>query len=156
MDKSELRAQLKAARLSLSPEEHRLKSQAITARLETVTDWSKIGHVHAFMPIASLGEVDIMPFVQSLTCAVSYPAKVNGEWIMDDSVAYDVIIVPMLGFDASLHRLGHGGGYYDKFLSTQPKATKIGVCFELGKAGQLPVEPHDIPLDTIVTETSIY
>ena len=63
----------------------------------------------------------------------------------------------MLGFDPkTLHRIGYGGGYYDQFLATQPQAQKIGVCFDHGKTENIPTEPHDIPLDVIVTEENIY
>jgi 5-formyltetrahydrofolate cyclo-ligase len=70
--------------------------------------------------------------------------------------AFDVIIVPMLGFDTSLQRIGWGGGYYDKFLATQPKAKKIGVCYSIGEVERIPAEPHDIPLDMIMTERHTY
>jgi 5-formyltetrahydrofolate cyclo-ligase len=62
----------------------------------------------------------------------------------------------MLGFDASLHRIGYGGGYYDRFLADQPKAKKIGVCYEVSKVGKIPAEPHDVPLDFIVSESHTY
>jgi 5-formyltetrahydrofolate cyclo-ligase len=72
--------------------------------------------------------------------------------LADPVPAFDVIIVPMLGFDASLQRIGWGGGYYDKFLAAQPQAIKIGVCYSIGEVEHIPAEPHDVPLDMIVTE----
>ncbi len=69
---------------------------------------------------------------------------------------FDVIIVPMLGFDPkTMHRIGYGGGFYDKFLATQPHAKKIGVCFDLGKVDHIETEAHDVPLDLIITETVV-
>jgi 5,10-methenyltetrahydrofolate synthetase len=63
----------------------------------------------------------------------------------------------MLGFDPkTLHRIGYGGGYYDKFLAGQPEAKKVGVCYEAGKTGQIPMESHDIALDMVVTENQVY
>ena len=52
-----------------------------------------------------------------------------GNWLASTAVPppakFDVIIVPMLGFDPeTLHRIGYGGGYYDKFLAIQPQAKK--------------------------------
>ncbi len=69
----------------------------------------------------------------------------------------DVVIVPLLGFDDRGHRLGYGAGYYDRFLSlTRPACMKVGLCFESGHlAHALPDEPHDVPLDFVVTEQSI-
>lgn len=73
-------------------------------------------------------------------------------------VQLDMIIVPLLGFDDSGHRLGYGAGYYDRFLAlTRPACIKIGLCFEIGHMkSPLPSEPHDIPLDFVVTEETTY
>jgi 5-formyltetrahydrofolate cyclo-ligase len=72
-------------------------------------------------------------------------------------VQIDMVIVPMLGFDAHGHRLGYGAGYYDQFLAlTRPTCIKIGVCFALGQLGHpLPAEAHDVPVDFVVTEHNI-
>jgi len=68
----------------------------------------------------------------------------------------DTVIVPGSVFDARGGRLGYGGGYYDKFLSGQaPAALRIGICFELQIVEQVPVLPHDEPLDLVVTEKRI-
>lgn len=155
MTKPQLRAQLKAARLTLSAEERAAASQAINARLQAVLDWSSVRNVHAFEPLLDLGEVNITPFVQSLQCSVVHPRQQNGEWVLEQE-PYDVILVPMLGFDTGLHRIGYGGGYYDKFLAGQPQAVKIGVCFEIGRIEQLPIESHDIALNCVVTESAVY
>ena len=70
---------------------------------------------------------------------------------------FDVVIMPMLGFDPkTLHRIGYGGGYYDRFLATQPEAQKIGVCYDSAQTTDLPSEPHDIQLNQIITEVTVY
>lgn len=66
---------------------------------------------------------------------------------------YDLIIVPMYGHNG-FYRLGHGAGWYDRFLATQPEAITIGVGLEAGKIDFSP-EPHDIQLDYVVTDTRI-
>lgn len=65
--------------------------------------------------------------------------------------AHDAVIVPALCFDEKLHRLGQGGGYYDRFLSGCPAVT-IGICREKLICSGLPSEPHDIPVSLLVTE----
>jgi 5-formyltetrahydrofolate cyclo-ligase len=161
MDKAALRQQLKARRLSLTTAEHTVKSREIVEKLKSLTDWQSLKTVHCFEPFKELMEPDIsgfMTYLEGLGIEVFVPRKIDGEWEMISTQKeaapgqYDAVIVPMLGFDASLHRLGYGGGYYDKFLATQPGAKKIGVCFEVGRLEALPAEPHDIPLDVIVTE----
>ena len=154
----------------LSGEERQAKSALINQRLLELVDWSAVQFVHCFQSLMSLGEVDVSGFIAEL--GKSHPAvdmftsrQFDDVWhvVPIDSEqpvgtpAFDVIIVPMLGFDPrSLHRLGYGGGYYDRLLAIQPQAQKIGVCFELGKLTNLPAETHDMSLDTIVTEAAIY
>ncbi len=68
----------------------------------------------------------------------------------------DWIVVPGLAFDLSGTRLGFGGGYYDRFLATHPESHTIGLCFDSQLHPEpLPREPHDIPVDTIITETRV-
>jgi len=68
----------------------------------------------------------------------------------------DVVIVPLLGFDAEGTRLGYGGGYYDRTLAGMKKRPRlIGFAFAAQELPQIPREPHDLPLDAIVTETGI-
>lgn len=68
------------------------------------------------------------------------------------TIKFDYIVVPMLGFDrVTRHRVGFGGGFYDRFLAQQPHAKKIGVCFTEFAIDNLEHEPHDIPLDEIIT-----
>ncbi len=167
-DKAELRRGLKKARLEMGDAEHTLKSREITRSLKDLVDWSKVKTVHYFEPIGELLEVDISGLVTDLEDNFSdvqlfAPRLIGKEWQMISlkptvpPEQFDVIIVPMLGFDPkTLHRIGYGGGYYDKLLASQPDAQKIGVCFEAGMTEHVPAEPHDIAVDKIVTETGTY
>ncbi|MGH6872839.1 MAG: 5-formyltetrahydrofolate cyclo-ligase [Rhizomicrobium sp.] len=65
----------------------------------------------------------------------------------------DVILVPLLAFDASGHRLGYGGGYYDRTLAALD-ARAMGVAYAGQEVETLPREDHDRPLDGVVTEKS--
>jgi 5-formyltetrahydrofolate cyclo-ligase len=65
----------------------------------------------------------------------------------------DVIVMPLLGFDSRGTRLGYGGGYYDRTLAKLSKRPRlIGLAFSAQELAEIPHEPHDIPLDAIVTE----
>lgn len=67
--------------------------------------------------------------------------------------AANVILVPGVAFDRDGARLGRGGGYYDRLLASVPaSARRIGVCFACQIVERVPVEPHDVALDEIVTE----
>lgn len=86
---------------------------------------------------------------------VRIPRPLDGEKLPDD-FQFDLVIVPMLGFDNRGFRLGHGLGWYDRFLPTQPQAQTIGLCYSSGfVSGGLPHEPHDVPVDFVATEQAI-
>lgn len=169
MDKNRLRKSLKQARLDLAVADRDKIAQQIAQKLSDLTDWRSLKSIHIYEPIASLGEVDISGFYQFLKqinpdAKIYTSRKIADKWritsiggeSLDELPEFDVIIVPMLGFDTSLHRIGYGGGYYDRLLTSQSSAQKIGVCYEMGRVDSLPIEPHDIPLDKIITEKSEY
>jgi 5-formyltetrahydrofolate cyclo-ligase len=62
------------------------------------------------------------------------------------------VIVPFLAFDRAGHRLGYGGGYYDRTLAALPGVPAIGAGFAALQVDSLPVGPHDRALDAIFTE----
>ncbi len=74
----------------------------------------------------------------------------------------DVVFVPLLAFDESGHRLGYGGGYYDKYLQRLKSEAKnrktifIGLAYESQKLDVIPIEDHDEKLDFILTEKKLY
>lgn len=69
---------------------------------------------------------------------------------------FDVILVPGSAFDVYGNRIGHGKGYYDRFLSKVPQETlKIGLAFDFQILPRLPVEHYDIPVNCIITERGI-
>lgn len=68
----------------------------------------------------------------------------------------DVVITPGLGFDRRGHRLGYGGGHYDRYLERMSgEALRIGVAFSVQIVRHVPVEPGDQPVDVVVTDTEI-
>lgn len=68
----------------------------------------------------------------------------------------DVIVVPGVAFDRRGHRLGFGGGYYDRFLSTgAAELVKVGLCYDFQLCDMLPEEQHDQRLDYLVTDTEL-
>jgi 5,10-methenyltetrahydrofolate synthetase len=67
-----------------------------------------------------------------------------------------VLLVPLLGFDAAGYRLGYGGGYYDRTLAAmEPRPLAIGVGYEALRLPTIHPQPHDIPMDAIVTDAGI-
>jgi 5-formyltetrahydrofolate cyclo-ligase len=69
-----------------------------------------------------------------------------------------ILLVPLLAFDANGHRLGYGGGYYDRtldFLRANSTVRAIGVAYAGQEVDALPREDHDHPLDAVITENGV-
>jgi 5-formyltetrahydrofolate cyclo-ligase len=64
--------------------------------------------------------------------------------------AIDWLLVPGLGFDKACYRIGRGAGHYDRLLDRlQPEVPRWSLCLTAQWVDQLPVEPHDLPLDGV-------
>lgn len=75
------------------------------------------------------------------------------EPIADEPVAQDetaLVLMPGLAFDPQGHRIGYGGGFYDKFLAAEPNHPTLALCYEFQMLPKLDVEDHDIPVDTVL------
>ena len=78
--------------------------------------------------------------------------------VVDDYFEPEILIVPLVGFDARGGRLGYGGGFYDRtleLLRSKRATLAIGFAFDAQEAEDLPLEPTDQSLDLMVTETGI-
>ena len=177
----ETRKQLLASRAALSAALHSVYSGQILQRLRTILmerEWKSVGF---YWPMA--GEVDLSPLIEEalargMTAALPRVA-VAGEplifhaWrpesLMEGGLhntvhpavlspaSPEVLLIPVVGFDARCYRLGYGGGYYDRMLAAaDPRPFTIGVGFEQARLVTIYPRPHDIALDAIVTEASLY
>ncbi len=70
-------------------------------------------------------------------------------------VVPDVLLVPLLAFDRRGHRLGYGGGYYDRTLAALPGRRTIGCAFAAQEVEEVPTDGHDQVLDAIATERGV-
>ena len=67
----------------------------------------------------------------------------------------DIILLPLLAFDARGGRLGYGGGYYDRTLAANPAALAMGVAFDEQEVEALPMQAHDRFLDAVLTPSGL-
>ncbi len=81
----------------------------------------------------------------------------ESDWI--EAADLDLVLTPLVVFDAACNRIGQGGGYYDRtfeFTRTTDKPLLIGVAHESQREDSLAPQPWDITLDKIITERSVY
>lgn len=175
------RARLKSYRDNLTEIERKGTADAITRHLHEsglLTGHHGIGF---YWPMAS--EIDLRPMMTDLALngiELALPVIVGAgkplefrRWhpddVLDDNgtwgipapsgqpeVAVTLLLVPTLGFDNAGHRLGHGGGYYDRTLGVMnPRPTAVGIGYEACRLPTIYAQPHDIPMDAIVTDCGV-
>ena len=90
------------------------------------------------------------------------PLKINKYGIpepISSKIFYpDILLIPLVGYDNDLNRLGYGGGFYDRYIEKIEKIKKIikiGLAFSYQKIKKLPINQYDKKLDFIVTENEI-
>jgi 5-formyltetrahydrofolate cyclo-ligase len=177
--KRELRSELIAARARLGAAERQAASQAIAGRLAALEPFRAAETVALYAPLGT--EVDAAPAARAVLARgdrVVFPRSVPGQRRMafcacapEELVrgpfgagepppgAREVplpeigcFVIPGVGFSRDGLRLGRGGGHYDVTLKQSLGAFRVGVAFDLQLRPELPREPHDVPLDAIVTE----
>jgi 5-formyltetrahydrofolate cyclo-ligase len=72
-----------------------------------------------------------------------------------DVLVPDMLLIPLLAFDAAGGRLGYGGGFYDRTLPALPNRLRLGCAFAAQQVDAVPVGPYDIRLDAVATESGI-
>jgi 5,10-methenyltetrahydrofolate synthetase len=174
----EQRARLIALREALSPEERRLVAQAVADRLDRILvalgvttiglDWP-IKHEINLLDWASAqaaqGRLRLcLPVVVTPKAPLEYwrwapgEALVRGVWNIPTPAQRDValpelLLAPLVGFDQAKYRLGNGGGYFDRTLASLPqRPVVIGIGHEFGALATIFPQPHDIPMDAVLTE----
>lgn len=108
---------------------------------------------------------DTLSFKKTTTLMPDELVRHSAFRVMEPPMAWpdavpQVLIVPLLGFDEGCHRLGFGGGYYDRAIaslrSANYKVVVVGAAFECQKLSKMPTEPHDARLDAVITEHAVY
>ena len=142
--KAELRSHYRRLRRGLPDQD--VRSAVICGRLEAHTPDS--GTVMVYDAVN--GEVDLQRFAEhcgNLGLTVVVPEE------EPDAATIDLVVVPGVAFTAGGHRLGQGGGWYDRFLpGLRPGVTRIGVCFAECLVDDLPTETHDVTMDLVITD----
>ena len=166
-----------ARRMAISAEERRRLSEPVVASLRALINPERHPVIGLYWPIR--GEIDLRDFARDYVAAggiVGLPVVVEdaapvefwrwrpgvalkrGHWNIPvpperDPLAPDLLVVPLVGFDSARYRLGYGGGFYDRTLAAaQPRPRTIGIAFAGMQLQTIYPQPHDIPMDMILTE----
>jgi len=92
------------------------------------------------------------PGVAMMPGALGIPAPKGTDLVIPDAA-----FVPLVGFDGASYRLGYGGGYFDRTLAALArKPLTVGVGTEAARLPTIHPQPHDIPMDFIVTEAGVH
>lgn len=173
MTKSEARKSVYSRLEVLSDKE--IRSAEITEKLLNMGEIARADSVAAYMALEN--EVNLDAFIKKLLISgksVFVPVVrdgmrfvkvtentefITGKFGVREPIGeenydnFDAIVVPMVAFDEKKNRLGHGKGYYDKFLKNL-SVFKIGVAFDTQEES-FDTESTDIKMDAVVTETRL-
>jgi 5-formyltetrahydrofolate cyclo-ligase len=179
--KENLRARARMARAAVSADARSVAAAAVAERALAVPEVTGARTVLAYA--ASAEELDPAPLVSALRargarvayprvcgpgalalhwcddeaglapgyCGIAEPAAGSPEALTAD---FDLVLVPGTAFDESCGRLGMGGGFYDRLLTTlAPRALAVGLAFDEQVVAEVPTEVHDVALGLVITPT---
>jgi 5-formyltetrahydrofolate cyclo-ligase len=179
--KRAFREELLRARVLLAPAERAARSRAIAARAAGLESYRRARTVGFYAAIGTevetwalaadaiaSGKRVAWPIVREAERALAYAACAP-DALVEGSLGtrqpppgalavpltdLEAVLVPGVGFDLACRRLGRGRGHYDAtLLALREGAARIGLAFELQIVSELPHEPHDVPVDAVVTES---
>ena len=167
MDKAALRRWARKVRRGLDLD-------ALAAAIRPRLNQALAGRSHVLLYAPLPHELDLLPLARELSGMRFYLPRVRGQGlsihplgplkkgafgVMEPTTPevplqwLDAVVVPALAFDLTGHRLGHGAGYYDRFLARlAPEVLTIGAVPEALLLSALPTDPWDVPVKVLVTE----
>ena len=140
----------------MTVEERQEYSDEICERVLEMSQWAEARNVILFSPLP--GEPIILPLkldceARKVLCT-TVPQSARNESNLHLPDAIDLIVVPGVAFSKDRHRLGRGGGLYDRLLAGRAaNAFKLGICFSFQVLDTIPTGPHDIVMDAVVSDS---
>jgi len=175
MDKSALRREIREKKRAMSAEEIEARSIRLGELFAKTEVYRNAKTVYGYMPYnqevrtvpilerairdgkkVAVPKVygDMMRFIylEDLSrvekSEMGIPEPVADEPVADDQTA--LVLMPGLAFDEAGHRIGYGGGFYDKFLMAEPNHPTVALCYEFQMFAHLDTEEFDIPVDLVL------
>lgn len=188
--RGKLRQELRKSRNTLTSEEQRIASSMLADQLKSLSWFTGARRIGAYLANDGEPDLsEVIAYCQSSDIAVSLPVlhplthkhllfldyhantpmRLNRFNIAEPHLAaqsirlmdeHDIILMPLVGFDAAGNRLGMGGGFYDRTLAhyrENPRRPRLaGIAHSCQQVDELPVAPWDVPCDIIITPDKIW
>ena len=175
MDKKELRKAIREKKRAMSAEEIEQKSQALTEAFLRSAAYQSAKTIYGYLPYNQ--EVRTVPMLEQalrdgkrVAVPKCYGDEMRFIWmedlslvekgyagipepIADGPIADDetaLVLMPGMAFDREGHRIGYGGGFYDKFLAREENHPKVALCYDFQMVPHLETEEYDIPVDKVI------
>ena len=175
MDKKELRRTIRDRKRAMTEEEICSRSAALAEKFCATEQYKLAKTLYGYMPYNQ--EVRTVPILEQAlrdgkkvavpkVCGdrmdfiyitdlslmeksdMGIPEPVANGPIGDDPAA--LVLMPGLAFTENGDRMGYGGGFYDKFLASEPEHPTVALCYEFQMVKELPTEEYDIPVDLVL------
>ena len=177
MKKEDIRRRIKAHKALLSDAERRQAAASVFAMLEQTAAFMLADRImlyhslpdelstvefidkwhaskHFFLPRVNGVNLEILPYDKSrMQYGAFHIEEPAGDDVRDVS-EIELIVVPAVAYDRRGNRVGRGRGYYDRLLAST-KAVKVGVGYDFQLVEAVDAEPHDIPVDMVITESEV-
>ena len=175
MDKKALRASIRDQKRAMTTEEIESLSATLAEKFYETPQYKAASTIYGYLPYNQ--EVRTVPMLQRALDdgkTVAVPKVIDDrmifvvmddlskvekgyagipEPIKDDPVADDptaLVLMPGLAFDPQGHRIGYGGGFYDRFLAQEPDHPTVALCYDFQMLPKLETEEFDIPVDCVL------
>lgn len=175
MNKQELRRIIREKKRAMTPQQIEAKSAALGRLFRETDAYRSARTIYGYLPynqevrtVAMLEQAmadgkriavpkcygDEMRFIfmEDLSLVekgyANIPEPIADGPIADDETA--LVLMPGLAFDKDGHRIGYGGGFYDKFLAAEPGHPTLALCYDFQMMDHLQTEEYDIPVDTVL------
>ena len=175
MNKTELRKSIRTRKRAMTEAEIREKSQELGRLFLQSEEYRNARSIYGYLPynqevrtVAMLEQAlrdrkrvavpkcygDEMRFIwmEDLSLVekgyAGIPEPIADGPIADDETA--LVLMPGMAFDREGHRIGYGGGFYDKFLAREENHPKVALCYDFQMVPHLETEEYDIPVDKVI------
>ncbi|MEP4148970.1 MAG: 5-formyltetrahydrofolate cyclo-ligase [Halioglobus sp.] len=178
--KLKLRRHMRQLRRALTQNQRDRAAIELARHVTALPGWDNASKVALYLPsdgeadpsliekaLRSSGKAPYLPVIQADNSLLFAPWEESGQLqknrfgIPEPQTAtsnadeLEIILLPLVAWDAQGQRLGMGGGYYDSSLAAASNVIKVGVAFELQRVDALVTEPWDIRMDFIATESRL-